>query len=1548
MLGEFAGRSRLMDFLLRKAARFVDTGRADQVLPFVKAYAKFWHLMAQDQGQTMGAVPGKLKELREKGGAAAFIAKHGWRPAYLFLTHGLDELYRQNEDPINSLRDRIETEFVDVVSPGTAMPADETAFVNKLADLFKGLDRTTEEGTQKRQRLAMVFQSDVLKTIEETDPVLARFEDRVGFGALGAMLPLHYTKAGLKEFARFWKDAAAAWKTGRLWPKGWLFLGAYHHLLIPFPVHLTDLGWKAFFRFWGDERGMKESRLSPHEILIGVIHVPFQRHLWSGRYAKGASGTSNGSAMRFWFMTLGVTALYMGGLTIAVGSYLIGYGQMVEWGLRWVTAMGVSWELLTFFAIVTYPAFTQLAIGFTTYRLGLKKRVAEAGRTLWPWPRWKMTRLYNKVKDDIDPVTGKSYRTLLVEWADHYWREGFLVRTSGRRCVPDNSSNRGRTKLGTRLNSYFNSIVIEQAGLEAWERMLSTSQHITMADDTVQEFSWDQIVVKGSQDGRDTRLHYLTERKPDEWKNLIERLSGMYGSGEAQVLLRQLVRLRENVTPQCDLTHPEVAAISREVARWFNMRQYTNYRLLASLTYVQKAFHDYAQNYFFDEEYQVLRERLTGSRATGKRGSQKTTKVSVSRGATPFRVGLVLSLLLGIPLLIASGSVLVAVIGAALPVALLMTLWRRSDLKRASALGFKLGPYATDAEVYNAIKSGSVSAGLMTAAERDEFVQKYEYYRSKGEEKIQIMLSEVGYMLQTSLDPKEVHDGELVISKFSSSDSIAKDVLKPLEDLGEPIGEGSGIFAATTASGARRVPINDFAPKFERYVADLSVLLQSTKENLRDFMEARDPTEDMDWRLFGRLESLANFSLNDPTSHMHEQVIIQYTRFLELVARANGFEEELKATHDWKVLEILSPGAVQKNLSILRDDAKTATFMHANHMDYVQLPGIEGAVEPVKYGVWGRVMHQARGHLFQGIDSVQNVPYGYAPKMLRVLSEFSRNPALGIFLNGIQGSTEYFTSVASAAFLAESTWNLTGQRFKELMDVLGAYGKFFTQRSYMQRYEALTSDWVSEDIVTAFKLMNFGFVTKFDEYFQMGWRTPANLLLYINPSGFKYPSGQVEYQGIFGREFMRWLLNPSIPVHWKWGMLLNSWHYYKKPFVMGTILSFVFVTQILKWNLFAGLPDPAVWTAIGGVLAESINMSAYARAIERDGWIKGVAQTTWRILRHMPMFVVNLISNTRGIFLGGRGQAFFLQTSKAGDVVSSSVPVTVTIGGEELTYREYGQVSFDETMFDSRAFFWHITIGVVLSIGLIMLMPISLSLQTTWMLYLLTVVYWVFGPFTYTSGPELWTTRKKIVMLAYGLLVLAHPYLLSRLWPTMPIEYGLPVALGILALGLITPLGRQVLLKGLPAALKIKTVQIILLSLVSVLVLNVYGMPFLVTPAAIAVSWLVVWGLHKLKRWKHNRDRRSRSAQPLDASVSKRTGVAAVVLGVLPWIVEGGLRLANADPQSGWAITALAVSMAAGIAAIGAGAFLIRQGRVISAAKARGKPAEAGSVGRMD
>ena len=245
-----------------------------------------------------------------------------------------------------------------------------------------------------------------------------------------------------------------------------------------------------------------------------------------------------------------------------------------------------------------------------------------------------------------------------------------------------------------------------------------------------------------------------------------------------------------------------------------------------------------------------------------------------------------------------------------------------------------------------------------------------------------------------------------------------------------------------------------------------------------------------------------------------------------------------------------------------------------------------------KLAGWMVLFPQIKGEIAQFLDSHQEIEWEENINVLRVLTEFNRNPRLGIVLPRIQVISERLTAAGRAFAAAEPVWNAIVMRFKQRMDALGFYGKGFMRIEFLKEYEGFPDDLVSEDIVQAFMLMLYGMETKHIEYLDTWWRAPLSLLSMIAPLG-KWSAGSAEF--LMERAFKRFMFSKIIPWNKKIGTIVTGWFYWKKPWVVFSIITFIIVGYILNGlfmigNPFMGMPNIITWTLMGMLFAEAINL----------------------------------------------------------------------------------------------------------------------------------------------------------------------------------------------------------------------------------------------------------------------------------------------------------------------------------------------------------------------
>jgi len=140
-----------------------------------------------------------------------------------------------------------------------------------------------------------------------------------------------------------------------------------------------------------------------------------------------------------------------------------------------------------------------------------------------------LKQLENEGKD-IEPTTGKTYRVLLAEWAYHYFRRAYISEDERMRLSAEILCG---WKIPTRgMISSSSSTDLYRAG---WYRGLGKAPVGDRARDRGAGYDIRRILrssgCKGTIDGKDTRLHYMTRRLPSDWDNEIHLLEKKYLSG---------------------------------------------------------------------------------------------------------------------------------------------------------------------------------------------------------------------------------------------------------------------------------------------------------------------------------------------------------------------------------------------------------------------------------------------------------------------------------------------------------------------------------------------------------------------------------------------------------------------------------------------------------------------------------------------------------------------------------------------------------------------------------------------------------------------------------------------------------------------------------------------------------------------------------------------------------------------------------------------------------------------------------------------------------
>ena len=533
---------------------------------------------------------------------------------------------------------------------------------------------------------------------------------------------------------------------------------------------------------------------------------------------------------------------------------------------------------------------------------------------------------------------------------------------------------------------------------------------------------------------------------------------------------------------------------------------------------------------------------------------------------------------------------------------------------------------------------------------------------------------------------------------------------------------------------------------------------------------------------YGFLRAHANLSHLDPMQSSNPEIISTFSNYALQVARENGIEAQLTSMPAWRDMQVLGNQDFYKELVRLRYMANAHVHL-ASFSDTFRMANVPvgDCVEPAKYGAWSRMLAYTNGMIVRGVDGVMEVPKHYAARFLRTLTEFSRFQRLGALVTAVRGNTSAMSPTSRAAFVSESTWNTVLHRFKDAFDVLGIYGKFMQLREHFLRFEALMVDYVSEDFVGGIMSMNMGFYIAASEYYRMGWRTAPNLLVYLNPSGFKYPSGLMEFFAILASTFMAWMLNPMIPRSWKMGILFNAWHYVKKNASLIVIVLTILLKTIFKFDPFGGLPYALFWIVMSFILAEAVNTPTAVMNAERAGLI-GVLIALAFVLINQPFFAQNLIANPRGLWMGALGMAVFVPTTKVGEMIGDSEnAVHVTRGGARVQYKRMGKAK-TSLLLKPGTLRYQVMFGILFAALQASFMPISPSFQAEFALFVATALSWSVAGLWYMVGIEFWPTWKKFVWGFYSFvyfpLFLFVPAASIYFNHPLPFSFNLVLALG--------------------------------------------------------------------------------------------------------------------------------------------------------------------------
>ncbi|MCG2711356.1 MAG: histidine phosphatase family protein [Candidatus Omnitrophica bacterium] len=369
-----------------------------------------------------------------------------------------------------------------------------------------------------------------------------------------------------------------------------------------------------------------------------------------------------------------------------------------------------------------------------------------------------------------------------------------------------------------------------------------------------------------------------------------------------------------------------------------------------------------------------------------------------------------------------------------------------------------------------------------------------------------------------------------------------------------------------------------------------------------------------------------------------------------------------------------------------------------------------------KYGDAAIAQPYVEGGVVDGMDTHMDIPNEETPNIFRVLTEFNRNPRLGILLTLITIFVEKLNAVGRAMGLAEKGWQNSVLGIKETVDTPGYYGKGFYRNVFMYICEGLQDCHVSEDLVTALMFMLFGMVTKHVTYMKVRWRMPPSLTDLLVPLA-KWAAGVVEL--INKRQFRRYINSMIIPWNEKWGTIVSAWHYVKKVFVVLSIVAFIsigliFTGLLIPVNPYLALIFPYLWVMVGFVFAEAINLPAYWAHAEHEGsylkaiWImlKSIGQNFIFFNMLIPHYLV------QGLSEGVYGRPKFLYTEKE-----------IRLKTMNEDFNKYYRQSLAT---------WPAKIAAVLLPITMLIVPVTTMLVGVWFIYFFALIAWLFGPYILT------------------------------------------------------------------------------------------------------------------------------------------------------------------------------------------------------------------------
>ena len=443
--------------------------------------------------------------------------------------------------------------------------------------------------------------------------------------------------------------------------------------------------------------------------------------------------------------------------------------------------------------------------------------------------------------------------------------------------------------------------------------------------------------------------------------------------------------------------------------------------------------------------------------------------------------------------------------------------------------------------------------------------------------------------------------------------------------------------------------------------------------------------------------------------------------------QANLYEDLLRDV-DEDEFERTDLGDIENlEVKIAKDNKREDEFKFA--LKHIKETGLHYVYSPsklrrAKYGQVAQYLYHIKGEVAYGFDEIMELDPQEFFGVLRAIREYNLNPYLSLMLTKITIYVEEHTATGRAQANAENTWDSSVMRAKEGIGALGYYGKGFFRPSVYMNYEGGQDDYVSEDIITAFYHMMYGFQTKHIEYVKLNWRMPPTYLSLMSPMA-KWCAGSVEF--LLGRAYERYMKSPNIPWNEKLDTHWTAYFYWKKlVVVLATITFIIFGLVVNGWlvpvNPFLSLIYALLWIINGFLFAEAINLSQVFMQWEREvSFIKGFLKTVKMIIINFVLFnKLIVLYITQGLYPGWNYKPKFNPTGKAMD----TFPVAVQILKSNFTT-------------------WLDYFAAAALVIILFTIPANAVWMGVWSVFIFSLVAWFAGSYMYNMFLKR-TTKTKI------------------------------------------------------------------------------------------------------------------------------------------------------------------------------------------------------------